>query len=756
MTDVLKTLQSHISGTTITVPSDIFGSGPIETAIVAFVQGKAIVVKPFTLSGDSLTAKLGGSGQVAPFGNTTLAATFTAKPQGVEMDLSATIEPGWTLNTSFPGAPTGFPFSEIDITKATLELDADFGSDDTTLSASVTTSFGGGSAGQGDLIVEDKSGTLTYLIGVFFTGSFSLGNVFSVLDKLSVTEAGIFLSTLTKKGLSINGKKLAFPEQITPGLTLFGSLALTGDVVGPFGKILPSGTELDLLGTTALGSKTDIDLVAELREKTPSGFLQFDDVKLEFKEQGDSGSIAFSASGSIVDQSYGIDITVTGTATVSYGPSGVSGTLGIDGSWPHPLGIQNFSINDFGLSVGISDGVVNLALGGSFTVGTTNAVTFEIDVSIADLEIPDGIVAELSSADQGKQVTIGELVDDFIPALDLESFALLQEISFSKLMLAVVADQFTVNGKTFYPGIGAAGDVEFFGFDLDFAFTLDTKSDAIKAFGTISENGGPITIDAGGIQLIKISDASGTTGPCGCIDTSASDFCKTDGCKSVQPIPSGAYFVIDAAADFLGLKDSIFATASKEVFEFDMDFKFLGLSESLSVDWDVTKPTFDVAFGLNDQQLPDNIKLGPLELDGFTIIPQITIPVPKVDLSIDVGTDPSPHFDGSLSFSFAGIDFNISIDIDLATAEKAFEDFGTFLLDWLEDNAKKVFEAFLTGAKELAKLLYKLGEEFVTVIKAVAEWFGKTIEEVFDDVKEVFDELGQCASETADAIFADG
>ncbi|MEM9556481.1 MAG: hypothetical protein AAGC60_19645 [Acidobacteriota bacterium] len=756
MTDVLKTLQSAIDPndkTKISVPASLFGAGAIETVIQAFVQGQTLVIKPFTLTGDSVTAKLGGSGQVAPFGDTTIASTFTAKSGSVSMDLSATIQPGWSLATAFPGAPTVFPFDKITISQATLELDADSGEKEVELTATVTTAFGGGSAGQGDLIVQDKDGTLGYLIGVFFTGSFSLSDTFPILDELSVTEAGIFLSTISKSGLSINGKTLNFPASIDPGLTLFGSLALEGKIVGPLTHILPAGTTLDLLGTTTLEDKPTVELKASLTETTPSGFLQFKSISLDFKETGGtSGSITATISGMIVDKSYGIDITVNADATLAYSDTGISGTLGIDGSWPHPLGIQSLTINDFGVSVGFSDGVVNLAVGGSFTVGQTNPVTMEIDVSIADLELPDGIVAELSSADKGKSVTLGELIDDFIPGLDAASFPLLQDISFQKLMLAVVADQFTVGGKTFFPGIGAAGDVDFFGFDLDFSFTLDTQSDAVKAFGSISDNGGPIVLDVAGIQLLNVSDSTGTKGPCGCIDTSGSDFCKTDGCKTTESIPSGAYFLLDGDVEFLGLNDSLFATASKDVFEFDMNFDFLGLTESVSADWDLTKPTFDGSFGLNDKKLPDDIVLGPLKLGSVTIIPEITIPVPKVDLSIDVGTDPSPHFDGSISFSFADIDFDISIDIDLATAEEAFKDFGTFLLNWLKNEAKDVFNDFLQAAEDLAKLLYKLGEDFVTVIKAVAAWFGKTIEEVFDDVKKVFDELGQCAVDTANAV----
>src|SRR5262245_56502862 len=131
--DVLQELTSCLSNDkkSITIPAALFGgSGPVYDAINQFVQnGKLQLSGPadstITITGSSNSATVTGVGTNAPFGYTTVTATFTLNGSSVEIDLSATIQPGWTLKTAFPDA--GYPFSSLEITQGTLSLTVNVG-----------------------------------------------------------------------------------------------------------------------------------------------------------------------------------------------------------------------------------------------------------------------------------------------------------------------------------------------------------------------------------------------------------------------------------------------------------------------------------------------------------------------------------------------------------------------------------------------------------------------------------------------------
>jgi hypothetical protein len=259
---------------------------------------------------------------------------------------------------------------------------------------------------------------------------------------------------------------------------------------------------------------------------------------------------------------------------------------------------------------------------------------------------------------------------------------------------------------------------------------------AVKAKGSISENGGPIVIDAGGIKLLQLSDTTGKKGPSGCVDTKASGFCPG----------SSTYFYLNGKGDLLGLVGfSVNANAAKDGFAFDVAVGASSVfSEHLSCEFYPKQGDFAAASSMN-VDLPDiHIDLGgPVKF---------TIPLPKASLCVALGTtvpttapcsdmtkpDSAPYFQFHLQVTWGAFEVDIGFTLTLQEVEKVFEDFVGFLVnkvvDWF---VKKLKEA----AEWLVKALYQIGKEIAEVAEWVAHVFVMAIEEAWKVVSDIWDDL---------------
>lgn len=741
MTDVLATLKTQLQGSDkIDIQADVFGSGPIDTVFKQFIQGSLVVDGSNLLSGDAVTATVKGSAQTQPFGDTTITAVFTASQGGVAMKISAVALPQWTPARAF--GLTGFPFDNLTIPRATLALDAKVPEVQATLKAEVDAAWSGKTLGSG-LFQAEYQGSgkpLGFLAGFVVTGGFTPVDAFGALGGFTVQKVGAFVSTITAKDLELDGQPITFPSEVDPGFTVFGSLALT-DNIAILSDILGRETTLDLLAFLPEDTPTRPTITASLTANQTSGAFTFEGLELDWDTA--ASTLALTASGKLVEPSLDVDLTLAGKGTLAYAPP-PTGSLGLFiEQWAQPFGLPNLIIDNFGFSLTFGE-TVDFTLGGTFTIGEGDgAVKVTVIGSIANFEVPNGIVFQLTPADKGKSVTVPQLVQDFVPEIDLNDVPLLKEISFKEISVIAVATKFTFDGKVFDPGIGATGDISFFGLNLDFAFNFNSKAEppVIQAKGTINDNGGPLVVSLGGVQLLKLSDTTGTKGPSGCIDTSASGFCS-----------GSAYFNFDGSVDILGLaKASLKAQANKEMFEFAVASSFLGVDIALATEFDPGKLGFSTAFSFNDTKLSEALTIGPLVVDGVTIVPKFSL-VPTVDFSFTAGTLPNPHFGFNMSFEYLGLDFSFGHDFDLSSVANAFEDFGKFILDWILASPEIVLEAFLALGKLLAKLLHQLGTAIEDAAKAVAQFFGETIEDAMKIVTDVWNELEQCAQDTANSL----
>lgn len=799
--DICGILSKLGTGTSIAIPPGTFGSAgtQIDTAIQQILSGSLQVGNPgFSYTCKDNVATIQGVIQSGPLDTFTLTLVFKPSGDNVEMDLTVAALGQWNLGKAYSALNT-FPFNSVVVTGGSLELDAVPGAGTVTLTATVTATFDGQSlntaAAQGLLIIQyGPSGgggaalaagasSLGFLAGFLVTGAWQPLSKWPALSALTFTEGGLFVSTITQKDLSaFKGIQPAFlPDEIDPGLTFVASLALTGSL-GTLADFFPSGTTLNLTGIIPQSNPSNVELKADLEAPIQQNSFAFQQFLLDWK-------VTSEVSITVVAGWEGL--TLQGSLDFNYGgaePS-LNGSIYVGGlakqPWSHPFGIPTLEINGFGVSFGLSAEGVTLGVEGDFVIGTEgspNAVTLELAGGILDFEVPAAILADLQAEDAGKTVTLPQLVQDFIPALDLSSVPLLNGIAFQQLSIWIVDSPFTdpKTGKTYNPGIGATGNISFYDLNLDFAFTLSTNKTpvSVQGYGSlgklVSGQLQPWQLQVGGFTLLQISGADGTGGASACVDTTASGYCNDHcgTCGSQGVSLSNAYFCINGQVQLFGglLKDSLCAVATKDAFEFFASFQFLGITEKFACVFNPAQGQFNASASVGFS-VP-NITLGP-----WGCISAITIPMPSANACIAFGsqgggttvcqgfTPPASgaFFHVQVAFTWGEVDFNVQIDLDLADAAKAFQqgDFGQWLVSWLGSNAAQVFAQFVKGgidvAKTLANLLYQAGVVLADAIKCVAQFFGDIIADVAKFVGDIFDALAKlCGVSNGDAALQGG
>jgi hypothetical protein len=759
-TDVLTTLQGYLvdQGKGINIPptvSEQFGVA-IGTIITEIFSGSIqLNGVAFSLSGSSAVATVQGTGSAAPLlQQIQVTAKFTAQTSGVQLMLSGVIESTWPLSNAWPSVLNQYPFNQLTLASGTLLLNANPGDQNFELDVSATASLENTPLGTGLLVVSYGEQKLGFLGGFVASGTWKPFAHWPVLSNLTIQgEGGAFLSTITVNDLSaFSSLKLPYvPSQIGPGLTFIGSITLTG-ALQAIETILPSGSTLELLANLPLNSESGGTVMASLTEPTTHQSFQFKSLSLTWASQNpESGTITITTEAQANFNNNLLDIAGSGTFTYGSDPTlGLSLTVTGQGDWTHPFDIQNLTIKSFSIGLTLSEEGVGVDFQGKIEVGTgePNPVLLTVGGGVEDFELPDYIEASLSAENPNAQVTLPNLVQDFIPTINLDNVPLLKNIAFEDLAFMAVAAPVEIDGQSYLPGIGVTGDISFFGYDLDFGFSLVTSpSVAVKAMGVVStKGGGPIVISALGTQILKISDTTGTKGPSACIDTSGSNFCA-----AVGALP-GAYFYINAAIDLLGLTASLLVQATGDSFEFQAT---LGASNvftsTLSCQFIPDQGDFAAAAAMNFN--PPSISF-PSVGSGARSLPAFSIATPQASFCVALGTimpstapcadgwmpQSAPYFHLELSFSWV-CDFNFDIDVELSNAGQAFNNFEQFILSQIWNLASQLLNFVFQAVSCFAKILLKIGQAFYDVLKAVFDLFGGDWQDAFNNVKAAFQEL---------------
>ena len=765
--DVLGTLKSfeNQAGTAI----DITGSGvasafgeAIGTAITNIFSGSLqIGGATFSVSGTSVEASVTGTGAAPPLvQQVQVTFTFTASNSSVTMKLVGSITSNLMLSDAWSALNTA-PFNELALSSGTLSMTVSPTDESFDLSVSATASYQSTALGTGLLVVSYESSQLGFLAGFIVTSGQSSWTPFAswpVLQTLSLQgEAGLFFATIKVTDLSaFTPLNLPYlPAEIDPGLTFLGEITLAG-TLEPIAKFLPAGTTLQLLANIPPEGITKASVSATLATPVTNSAFTFT-LSLAWKStSADSGTVTIDVTAVFNDGSNKIDLS--GDVEFEYGPQpNLSGEIiasGDPGLWPHPFGIQNLIVKSFAMNFSLSEEGIGLGLVGTVQVGeqSGNPVLIEIGSGIEDFELPEYVLFRLSKSNPNAQVGLSQLITDFIPALP--NFPLLNNITIGELLFyAVAVPSVPIDGKTYLEGIGLTGDITFFGYDLDFSFSLVTNpSIAVKASGTISDNGGPIVITVAGVTVLTFSDTTGKLGPSASIDTTGNPY----------------YFTINAQIVFLGLLSaSVAAQASSSSFEFDMALGAGNVfSEKIHVEFIPDKSDF--AASLAAAFTPPNITLGP-----WGVIPQFTIPTPQISLCLALGSvvpsappcsdgwlpGSAPYFRVDLNFTWGPISFSFDLELEFNQVVNAFENFASWLLNLVLSSPKAILDAILNDATKLAQLLIWLGQEilelaeytFDKVVSIIETVFGWAYEEAFNLVSGIVSDIEQCATDVGNA-----
>ncbi len=636
--DILGTLQTFEKDGGISITPAIqneFGAA-IGTAIQQLFSGSIqIGGATFKLSGDSGLATVTGTGSAAPLLTAfSVTAVFTATGENVTMQFTGSIQGDIPLSDAWPAVLNGYPFSQLALTSGNLTLDVNPGDTSFDLKISPTVSYEGTTLGTGLLEVQYENSELGFLGGFIAQGKWSPSTDIPVLQNLTITgTVGAFFSTITESDLS-EFKGFPFvPDSITPGLTFLAEIELD-DSLSRLKDFLASGATLQLTAIVPKdGGLSKASVSAALAHVSATGAFDISDLSLTWQStSADSGTITLSVTAT-VNFSAGKALDITGTGTFVYGTT-PSLDLGMElsapGGWLHPFDIQNLTIDSVAFALSLSEEGINIALAGEITIGTgPEAVLLDVGAGLDDFEVPSFLAAGLSDVSKGKPVTLAALIEDFLPSLDLTKVPLLNDITFTDLKFWAVAAPVVIGGNSYQPGIGASGAITFYEYELDFAFSLTTSpSVAVQAKGLIGQKGGgPIVITGGGITWLTISDATGTKGASACIDTTASGYCTCQGGIT------NAYFCINGMISILGLaKLSVVAAAASNLFELDVNLSVSTVfSDKLHVFLDPSTSNFAASVDMDFS--PPDITLGP-----WGIIPQFTIPTPKIDVCLALGT----------------------------------------------------------------------------------------------------------------------
>ena len=774
--DVKGTLENYVKNNALAITSDIqsqFGAA-IGTAISQIFSGSISLGAGFTLTGDASTATITGTGSAPPLlSGYQVTAVFTT-PDGnddVTLTFNAKIVTDIQVSQAWPSLLNEYPFTELVFTGGTASLTVDPGAESFKFKISPSIQFEGASlAATGLLEMQYEDSTLGFLGGAVVSGSWTPFKDIPVLSSLTFTgDLGAFFSTITEDDLSDFSTFPGIPKKVTPGLTIFSSITMGGDLAS-IAKFIAGNANLDLTAIVPLdGGLKKASVSASLVNTSTPGDFEISNFTLTWQStSADSGNISLSIE-AVITISSTQTLDVIGTGDFTYGPQpSLSATLELTGNdgkgWVEPFGIPNLTIVDilFTLALSPEEGGITIGLQGTIDVGSgDDAVQLTAGADFDDFEVPIFVEAALSSVDSGKSVALSTLIDDFIPELNLSSVPLLNQITFADLSFYACAAAVTFGDKTYQPGIGLTGDISFFGYDLDFAFSLITSpSVAVQAKGSISYNQGPIVISGGGITWLTISGANGAPYPTACIDTTASGYCTCSGGIT------NAYFCVQGSLTFLGLASvSVVAAAAKDLFELDVDLSAGGnvFQDKLHVYLDLDKSVFAASTELSFD--PGSITIGP-----WGVIPQFTISGPSIDICLALGTtmptsapcsdgwmpSSAPFFHFDLKFSWGVIDFDLEIDLEINGVTNAFSNFGQFILDWLLNNPGQVLGFIVSSAELLARCLIQLGYDVAQVAAWIVEQIaGYTYDAAFAIASDAWDLIQQiCSTTTADQAMA--
>jgi hypothetical protein len=577
-----------------------------------------------------------------------------------------------------------------------------------------------------------------------------------VFDQFTVRDAGLILSSIEDDNFALPELPMGYvPSKIEPGITFFSALELSGKVFEPLRHLFASTGELDLYAHIDTRSLANSEIVALLPGDDGHKDISFTGLEIGMKPG--KGEFTIKAGARFTLWSEHLTLEGSGAIVLGTTPT-IAFTIRI-ADWEEPFGIAGLVVESFGLSFGVDPGGVLIGLDGQFLIGSDPATQFRFGIggAVYDFEAPSAIEFTLESGSK-RPLKVTDLVEQFVPSLDLSAVPLLNGIAFVKLDFYVVANPggWIIAGKKFPQGVGIDADLLLYDWELKLLLQV-SKEDGILADGELNK---PIYV----LDVLTISNAAGDKGPSLKIDTTGlmpaapTPMQRVDeqrrrrelaAIEGVEPAatginpytvltvgdPSKVYFAASGAVKVLGLTERFSGSITSDGFEvnFHADLDKLFRADVMAA-FSKSSGFEGHASGNFDFRLsfPDGVSI-----DGWPLLPPCEIVGPYASLAFDLvlkTTEAYVAFD--LDFNWGEFHFHPKFRLDAKDIPRMLEDLWTHIVDWIEGNLRTFFAAVLAdvtaylkaledgflwagqGAVEIAKTLYHLFD--VTGIEELA------------------------------------
>ncbi len=571
-----------------------------------------------------------------------------------------------------------------------------------------------------------------------------------VFDVISLTGAGVILSSLDNPTARLsNFSNLPYvPDSFGKGVTFFAELSVADKALQPLGLVLPAHTALQLSAHIDTSDITKSDIAASLPAVQIHNDLTWDGLTLDLAPGQGTFSLKTSATFHFTSES--VKLSGSGTIAVSATPSI---TIGLSVSdWAEPFGIQGLTIRTFGMTVGLDEVGVSIGLLGSFEIGEgSDQFSLTIGGEVIDFEAPGALVFALEAS--AKRLELTTLIKQFTD-LDLSQVPLLNGLAFKSLGFYLVDDPAGWTAPPpdihHYPlGIGLNADIFFYDFELTI-FAQVEKSVGIIASGKLNKR---VEI----LEVLVISDETGTTGPSASINTSSlAPGAPTPGvmlvtspeyralvpqfAQAIRPINpltllsqagQEPYFAFSGGIDLMGLERIRFSgSATDQGFEVNFSAE---LADLFSAHFAAAYSSSTGFIGHADGRFDFTHTFADgLSVLGITLIPAgTTIEGPNASLSIDVTVNATTaELAVALSFHWKSISFDLAFTLNAEQIADLLKNLFAQVVVWIEDNVTTFLDDILKDVTSFISWIAKEGQalaiDVITVAKLLYHWFEET------------------------------
>jgi len=709
--------------------ADLRGDWGFEVGVVRVALTNAGVslehepnASPATSGTITATAVIGGETreQFRFTGTWTLPQTFVLSGTFPNVELSAL-----AAKLTGHGAPAGAPAVELTETTMTLALSPEArGAEVYEVSLVASARSGQTLLGSAAFDVRREANGFGFLVGFDLPVGWSPADLWAPLGTLfgalQFESSGMVVSTLASTAATLSTLRMpSVPATVGPGVTFFTSLKLAGGGLGYLGEVLPAGTELDLLALIDTATPANSTITALLTEPASNGAVQFREVRLSVQPATTRVEASISAQLTVGSGEWAETLTIRGGGSLVVEPQpDISLSIDIT-EWSEPFGIEHLVVNDFGLRVNLLETGLDVGLAGKVTIGQGEDVfSLTLGLGIADFEVPDWLVFALEPL-PGKTLMLPSLIAAFVPDLELAKVPVLNAIGFKELSFYLVEDPggITIAEHRYPQGIGLDCDVLLWSWELQLAVDV-SASQGIRASGSVNE---PIDL----LEVLKLSDVTGTRGPAASIDTSGlMPAAASRAAAAAEPPP---YLFLDGRLTLLAETYTLEAKVTRSSFEFDFGFTLLeavGVTVACSLH-DATHFSGSAAV-----EFDLDITLGPWTWEGIELMPAVHISGPRASAAISILVEPSVVFDLGFAFAFDWGSVHVSVEPHLTAAQlgSGLSELWSVVYDWLQEHLDVVWAEFKADAAKWAHAI----EEGLFAIEADAEAVAHALHGFFD------------------------